>query len=306
MSVVVPTYGHRDFVLATLESVFAQTFIDREVVVINDGSPDDTAELLQPLAESGRIRYVEQPNAGQAAARNRGLELARGEFVAFLDDDDLLPADKLERQVSALRALPDVALVGGWATLIDAEGRVVGEHGAPEGEFTTRDLARGCPFYSPGQTLVRRSALEAVGGFDESLWGADDYDVYVRLSAMGPLRIERRVALLYRVHGSNASHRRDRMFANVHATIRKHFLAGPADVRRDAYRWLYSYAGGDLARRLRGELKSLDAAGAWRTASTLRVLAGPAVRDRTLARQVARDLLPRDGRAFRALRRSFR
>ena len=221
-----------------------------------------------------------------------GCQMARGELVAFLDDDDLWPADKLAWQVASLRDATGDALVGGWARLIGADGEPFGEHGAPEGPFTRRDLARGCPFYSPGQTLIRAAALRQIGGFDETLWGADDYDLYVRLSALGPLRVVRRTALFYRVHGSNASHRRDRMFHNVHSVIRKHFRNGPADVRRNAYRWLYHYAGGDLTRRLRGEVRHLRVKGALQTAALLRVLAGPAARDPMLARQIARDLLP--------------
>ena len=94
VSVIIPTYNHVDYVAETLETVFAQTFGDYEVIVVNDGSPDGTAEVLRPSREAGRIRYIEQANAGQAAARNRGLAEARGEFIAFLDDDDLWPPDK--------------------------------------------------------------------------------------------------------------------------------------------------------------------------------------------------------------------
>jgi len=115
VTVIIPVYGHRDHVLAALESVFSQTFKDFEVIVVNDGSPDDSAELLRPLASAGKIRYIEQENRGQAAARNRGLSEATGEFVALLDDDDQWPADKLEWQVAYLDASPDVGVVGGRA-----------------------------------------------------------------------------------------------------------------------------------------------------------------------------------------------
>src|SRR5690606_32958391 len=104
VSVVIPCYNHRDTVAAAVESALAQTFADREIIVINDGSPDDTADVLAPYRD--RIRYIEQVNAGQAAARNRGIELARGRYIALLDDDDIWPADKLEWQVAALDAEP--------------------------------------------------------------------------------------------------------------------------------------------------------------------------------------------------------
>src|SRR3954470_24757434 len=95
VSVVIPTYRHRDYVLRTLDSVFAQTYRDFEVIVVNDGSPDDTNRRIRPLVSAGRIRYIEQANAGQAAARNTGIAHARGRYIALLDDDDLWPADKL-------------------------------------------------------------------------------------------------------------------------------------------------------------------------------------------------------------------
>jgi glycosyltransferase involved in cell wall biosynthesis len=116
VSLVMPSYDHRKFVLGTLEPVLAQSFTGYEVIVVNDGSPDDTAGLLRPLVETGRIRYFEQENAGQPAARNRGLAECPGEFIAFLDDDDAWPADTLEWQVELLRThAPAVGVGGQWA-----------------------------------------------------------------------------------------------------------------------------------------------------------------------------------------------
>ena len=141
VSVIVPTYKHRDFVLATLDSVFAQTFTDYEVIVVNDGSPDDTADVLRPLAEAGRIRYVEQENQGQAAARNRGIAQARGEFVALLDDDDLWPPDKLEWQVGCLRADPTAVAAYGYRETFGTEaGNIHPQENAPSGQVWTAFL----------------------------------------------------------------------------------------------------------------------------------------------------------------------
>src|SRR5690606_4258640 len=97
-----------------------QTFTDHEIIVINDGSPDDTAAVLAPYRD--RIRYVEQANAGQAAARNRGIGMARGRYVALLDDDDAWPADKLKWQVAALDAEPEAVLAYGEDLRVDEAG----------------------------------------------------------------------------------------------------------------------------------------------------------------------------------------
>jgi glycosyltransferase involved in cell wall biosynthesis len=112
VSVVIPTYGHRNYILDALTSVFEQSYTDREVIVVNDGSPRDTGSLLAPLVGTGRIRDIEQPNRGLAAARNPGLEAARGEYIALLDDDDIWPTDKLQWQVAELDAHREAVAVG--------------------------------------------------------------------------------------------------------------------------------------------------------------------------------------------------
>jgi glycosyltransferase involved in cell wall biosynthesis len=244
--VIIPTYNHRDFVIETLESVFAQTFTDYEVIVVNDGSPDDTGEVLRPYIQSGRIRYIEQPNAGQAAARNRGLAEAKGEFIAFLDDDDIWPADKLEWQVRTLRTT-SYAAVGGISGLIERGVRMTPTESDEVNEFSVTSLFCGSPFSSPGQILIRRSVLTSIGGFDEDIWGSDDFDLLIRLSMAGSVVEIRKCALYYRRHATNASLAVERMFWNCLIVIKKNLPALSVGLRptarRSAYRWLYRYAG---------------------------------------------------------------
>lgn len=222
VSVIIPTYKHCDFVLATLACVFAQTFTDYEVIVVNDGSPDDTADVLRPLADAGRIRYIEQANQGQAAARNRGLAEAQGEFVAFLDDDDLWPPDKLEWQVAVLWASPDAVLVYGPAQSSGYHPEFLyPDKSAPAGLVHAAFLQRNW-IISPGQTLICKSVLQQIGGFDQSLWGVDDWDLYIRLASVGRFTYSTRVALQYRFHASNASKDAWRMYVQSCRLQRKH------------------------------------------------------------------------------------
>jgi len=229
VSVIIPTYRHQAHILDTLESVHAQTFSDYEVIVVNDGSPDDTHEVLRPLVEVGKIRYMEQENAGQAAARNRGIAEARGEFIALLDDDDLWPADKLEWQVPALQQHPEAVLVYGY---FDTFGRASSERHpetaaiAVQGDVL-RSFRRGNYIGSPGQCLIRASALRAIRGFDAELWGVDDWDLYIRLANCGPFLYHHRCALQYRVHEQNASRNVQRMYRNALRLQQKHFGAVP-------------------------------------------------------------------------------
>jgi len=237
VSVIIPTYGHRDFVLDCLNSVFAQSFADYEIIVVNDGSPDDTAELLRPLAESGRIRYFEQPNAGQASARNRGLSEAHGEFIAFLDDDDAWPNDKLEWQVDMLQELPDhVGVAGSSSAVINGVAQEPLSGTARDllpADFVVNDLMR-----SPGQVLFRRQALLDVGGLDATIWGSDDWDVYLRISTLGPIRFEPRLALRYRVHPGNASKNYWRMRKNALRVYRRHRAHDP---QYNWIRWVWGH-----------------------------------------------------------------
>ena len=267
VSVIIPTYNHADYVLQTLDSVFAQTFTEYEIVVVNDGSPDDTSARLKPLADAGRIRYLEQPNAGQAAARNRGLAEAGGEFIAFLDDDDVWPPDKLAWQVEILRAEPDVDVVYGQRTVMDGNGEPHPGEQAPEGEVLARFVSQGW-IQSPGQVLIRKTALTRAGGFDPAIWGTDDWDLWLRLASGSRFRYRARLALVYRRHATNASINFLRMWKNGRAVVRKNFAgrrgAGAGAVRRAAERFVDDFTAYDGLTRAR----DLIGAGRLREAAT--------------------------------------
>lgn len=231
VSIVIPAYGHAEVIGETISSVFAQTFRDFELIVIDDGSPDDTAERLGPLADEGRLTLVRQSNAGQAAARNRGLELARGRYVALLDDDDLWPVDKLAWQVERMQAEPSLVMVWGQAEQLLPDGQRVAPKATefPPGRATQASALRRfryrCHLLSPGQGLFRREAVRQCGGLDESVWGADDWDLYLRLCHLGPVWYEPRIALTYRLHGDNASRQAARHARNHLRVARRHLGA---------------------------------------------------------------------------------
>jgi glycosyltransferase involved in cell wall biosynthesis len=275
VSVVIPAYRHRDYVLLTLESVFAQTFTDYEVIVVNDGSPDDTADLLRPLAQAGRIRYIEQTNRGQGAARNRGIAEARGEFIALLDDDDLWPPDKLAWQVEALRRHPQVAVVYGKPVCIDASGAVITFEDqerrplwrlsrAPSGNIYEQIMEESC-IVSPGLCLVRRSALATLGEapFDPhpSIKGCDDWDLWLRLSRRWRFLFVDAVALRYRLHASGASDNSVRMCRSSLALRRKQYLTESDPRLRARWKVLYREALSELATFLVAESKKAGAKG---------------------------------------------
>lgn len=259
VSVVVPTFNRRAHVLQALESVFAQTYTPIEVIVVNDGSSDDTSQWLTPLRDQGRVIYLEQPNRGLAHARNNGISAAQGEYVAFLDDDDLWPKDKIAWQVAYLASHPEVGVIGG-SYVPFADNSPPGQPEAvTERTFSFEDMFSGSPFTSPGQTLVRHSVLNEVGGFDPSIWAVDDLDMYMRLARQTQVKLLPELALFYRLHPNNMSKRLLPMMRNGKKVLEKHLPLVPRSRRRDSYIngyfWLYEYLGKKLVAGTRLELK---------------------------------------------------
>lgn len=231
VSIIIPTNRHARFIEETLASVAAQTFTDFEVIVINDGSPDDTAEVLRPWIESGRIRYYEQPNSGQSATRNRGIKVARGEFLALLDDDDLWPADKLAWQVDCLRRNPRAVLCYGFAETFGMEQNYrLPESPGPQG-IIGDEFLRGNPISSPGQVLLRTQPVRELDGFDPAIRGTEDWDLWIRLGQVGEFAYEDRCSLRYRLQSQNTSQDAPKMFRAGLQVVHKHLGRVPLGPR---------------------------------------------------------------------------
>jgi glycosyltransferase involved in cell wall biosynthesis len=184
VSVIIPTYNRKELVQLTIDSALAQTFIDSEIIVVDDGSTDNTGEALR-TRYGDEIRYEYQANQGESAARNRALQLAQGEFIALLDSDDLWLPDKIEKEVARLAAEPQTGMVFCEAWLIDADGRRLTDQ--PEGlGLTPDDLSLEKMVFvnqigGPSTTLIRRSTLDAVGGFDGEIRFGEDWDVWLQM-----------------------------------------------------------------------------------------------------------------------------
>ncbi len=180
VSVIIPAYNRETYLAETLDSLQAQTLQDFEVIVVDDGSTDGTADLIRRRPE--RIHYIYQENAGPAAARNRGLSQARGRFVAFLDSDDLWRPRFLEATTARLLRDPAIDVAFCRFQTMDDGKRILSGHGkrAHEGDVTAQLFAS--TFITTPSVLVRRSVVEEVGGFNSSLLTNEDYDLWLRLS----------------------------------------------------------------------------------------------------------------------------
>ncbi len=187
VSVVIPTRDRRELTAEAVASVLAQTWSELELVVVDDGSTDATADHVEALFPDPRLRVVRQGNRGVSAARNRGVRETSGEWVAFLDSDDLWFPPKLERQLAAAGEPP------GWAACHTEEiwyrqGRWANPRKihAKRGGWIFPACLPLC-LISPSSILLRRAVFEALGGFDETLPACEDYDLWLRLTAAHPV-----------------------------------------------------------------------------------------------------------------------
>ena len=183
VSVVIPTFERRALMCEAVASVLAQTFADFELIVVDDGSQDDTVGELAARFADSRLRVVRQENRGASAARNRGVAEARGEWLAFLDSDDTWLPPKLERQLQMLADHPEAPACytgeiwyrdGRWANPRNVHTKYSG--------WIFPYCLPLC-IISPSSILMKRALFETLGGFDETLPACEDYDLWLRLSA---------------------------------------------------------------------------------------------------------------------------
>jgi glycosyltransferase involved in cell wall biosynthesis len=205
ISAIIPVYNGEKTIRETIESVLNQTFSDFEVIVIDDGSTDSTLEIISSLKDS-RIKVFTYPNSGQPESRNRGLSHASGEYISFLDADDLWTPDKLEAQYKALQDNPKAAVAYSWTDSIDASGKFFrrGGYRTENGDVYTKLLLN--DFIESGSNpLILKQALIEVGGCDKSLTNAHDWDMWLRLAARYHFVVVPKVQILYRVSYNSMS-----------------------------------------------------------------------------------------------------
>jgi glycosyltransferase involved in cell wall biosynthesis len=185
VSVIIPTYNRGWIIKEAIDSVLAQDYREFELIVVDDGSTDDTDDILNSYR--GDIMVFRQENQGVSAARNRGLAEASGRFIAFLDSDDLWLPQKLFRQIEFFDKNPDAQICQTEETWIRKGVRVnpKNRHKKPWGMIFEPSLAL-C-LVSPSAVMIRRSLFEKVGGFDETLPACEDYDLWLRISCRYPV-----------------------------------------------------------------------------------------------------------------------
>lgn len=206
VSVIIPAYKAAAYLLETIQSVVEQTHSNWELIIVDDGSPDHQATVVADLVNSdNRIQYVKQKNGGVSSARNHGYDLSKGEFLAFLDADDIWLPHNLSSKIAKFQNNPSLGLVHSDMAVMNEKSELTGEIKAgKEGQLLDDLLSwEGTCIPTPSSILVKRAVLEQVGLFDLELSNAADQEFFFRVASQYPIGRVPKVTWQYRVHANN-------------------------------------------------------------------------------------------------------
>ena len=231
ISVIIPAYNAERTILETIASVQQQTFSDFELIVINDGSTDQTSELLITVKDH-RLKIFSYRNSGPAAARNHGISHSTGNFISFLDADDLWTQDKLELQLAALQRHPEAGVAYSWTCYMSEDGKsfYAGESIKFEGNVYAQLLVRN--FLDNGSNpLISKQAIESVKEFDTTLSASEDWDFYLRLAARWPFVLVHKPQVIYRQSSKGLSSNIDLMDNYCFLVLERAFQSAPPELQ---------------------------------------------------------------------------
>lgn len=251
VSVIIPNYNYARFLPQAIDSALAQTYAPVEIIVVDDGSQDASLEVLKSYG--ARIRWIAQQNQGVAAARNHGVRLSQGRYLAFLDADDYWLPAKLERQMARFFQDPELGLVYCGADEFNEQGtQSLRQDGMGGWVLHELLLLRRPAFFGGGSGFVMSRALfDEVGGFDEALSTSADWDLACRLAARRPFGFVPEVLLKYRLHHSNMHTNVAAMERDMLLVYAKHFGQASAElqaIRRASYGRLHMILAGSYFR----------------------------------------------------------
>lgn len=255
VSVIIPTYNRVDYLHEAVESVLAQTFRNFELIVVDDGSTDDTQKVA--ASWKGKLRYLRQKNSGPSAARNNGIRNSVGRFIAFLDSDDTWTPEMLEKQVLMFKKNPAAGLIATGYTLMNTERQLTKQIIMSSKDLA--DAARGnhyMNFFATSSVMVKKHCFQATGLFNEKLRFAEDWDMWLRILQHYDFAYLPQALMNYRVHPDKISTTSlQNNMKNWRAVIDIHSRSGKicsnSILKRKRISWLYlnqafAYRGHDL------------------------------------------------------------
>lgn len=270
VSIIIPTYNRSKLLRQAIASVLAQTYQDFELIIVDDGSTDDTKSVIEAIPDD-RIRYIWQENQQRCAARNTGIAAAQGEYLAFLDSDDLWLPRKLELQLDAIDRYPDISASHGRCVRMNQDFEFIYPHelyssGEPEWVGDVREsLLMRNPFASQG-VVAHRRLFETVGGFDVSLPHSEDWDMWIRLSAITHFCLINEPVGIYRIHSGNRTNNPVSTLKGNLIIIEKHSQYMTPEMKKKAE--LYSYSN----HAARAAILQLPEASTWLTEACNRAI----------------------------------
>lgn len=279
VSIVIPAYNAAKYICQSLDSVLSQTYRDFEIIVVDDGSIDNTKEVLKPYF--GQIRYIYKPNGGPASARNTGINNAKGEYIAFLDADDLWLPEKLELQIELLEKDHEIGLVHSDSIPFDENGVICNGNRKRDGNSLSGYVFPALFMQNFVQTLTvvaKAHCFKTEGLFDESkqLFAVEDYDMWLRISRNYKFGYINKPLAKHRIHQNQISKNIDRSYLNEKSVLEKlignmpdleakvpisakhrlaklfyeygydHFSEGNLKAARDKFKKAFEYKSGDF------------------------------------------------------------
>lgn len=206
VSVIIPAYKAGLYIKETIQGVLDQTHTNFELLIIDDGSPDNQAEVIAPIADSdARIQYIRQENGGVSSARNHGYRLSKGTFIAFLDADDIWLPTNLELKLAKFASDAAFGLVHSDMAIMDGDSKLTGASKSGKEGYILEDLLswNGTCIPTPSSILVKREVVEQVGGFDLALSNAADQEFFFRVAKAYKIGRVPAITWWYRVHDNN-------------------------------------------------------------------------------------------------------
>ena len=209
VSILMPVYNGSQYLSEAIKSALAQTYKNIELLIVNDGSTDNSADIIRPFLKDSRVIYIEQKNAGVASARNTAIKKARGKYIGFLDQDDLWLPNKLSTQIKFLETNKEIAFVHSRQGYIQTDGAPIHTYSKDwvsdlHGKCFTELFKRNR--IAVLTVLLRKSVIDDIGFFNETVSRADDYELWLRICSKYSIGFQDKNLALYRCHDKNASH----------------------------------------------------------------------------------------------------
>jgi glycosyltransferase involved in cell wall biosynthesis len=236
VSIICPTFNGatRGYLREAIESVLAQSFEGYELIIVDDGSADDTKKVCEPYLVDSRVHYTFQQNGGPAKARNTGIKASSGAFVCFLDDDDIWKPNKLQRQVqfidNQLSNFRNWGMVCTWAALIDAQGNIIGYRGHRQEGAIYKSLLFENIIDATSSVLVKREVFDKVGLFDEVFKQCEDWDMWLRIAKNYYIYHVKEYLVQYREHKGRLSSSNEEAFFYETAVLKKALSTAPPEI----------------------------------------------------------------------------